>query len=227
MQTKKLIYTPSVYLWIIERFYVWFVNQVRFIKVFTKFTNAPKTYPLSILDIGCGDGFFLNDIPNSLFMKTGVDISIPKKLPGITYFTGSFEKIKFSQKFDIVVANHVIEHISDPQLFSKKMYSVVKPGGVVMLSTPNSNSLGFKLFKKKWYHYNFPYHKHLFNAKSLDELLTKSGFSKVEIKPEYPGFPMDVIRTLQSAGSRYLILAPVLLLAKIFIPETIVATAKK
>lgn len=227
MSTKKLVLTPSIYLWILERMYVWLVNQIRFIIIFSKFKNDPKSYPLTILDIGCGDGFFLNDLPNTLFIKTGIDIDIPKRLPGITYHKGSFERVKLGEKFDVVVANHVIEHIAEPHEFIRKMYSSTKIGGVVLLSTPNGDSLNHKWFKNKWYHYNWPHHKFIFTKKSLSQLVRSAGFKEVQVKGEFPGFPMDIVRTLQSAGPAYVLLLPVLLIIKLFIPETLVLTAKK
>ena len=53
-------------------------------------------------------------------------------------------------KFDIIIMSHVIEHLPDPVSIVVKLKSWLKPGGLLMVATPNVESTGEHLFKNKW-----------------------------------------------------------------------------
>jgi SAM-dependent methyltransferase len=61
----------------------------------------------------------------------------------------------------------VIEHVADPVIFLKGVERVLKPGGVAVLSTPNSNGWGASIFGKKWINWHTPYHIQHFSHNSL------------------------------------------------------------
>ena len=52
--------------------------------------------------------------------------------------------------FDAVTMSHVIEHVPDPVAFLDKCRRVLRPGGRLVLSTPNVRSLGHKRFRQSW-----------------------------------------------------------------------------
>ncbi len=110
-----------------------------------------KTKPTSILDVGCGDGFFLKHIEQILGGREcdlqGVDYSQYKldkarELPftfkqanieteGLPYDTGAF---------DLVYAAELIEHLVNPDYFLEECWRVLKPDGYLLISTPNSQA---------------------------------------------------------------------------------------
>jgi Methylase involved in ubiquinone/menaquinone biosynthesis len=105
-----------------------------------KETVAPLEDINNIIDIGCGEGFVINnlDFPNT----TGVDISrsalkiAKKKNPDCNLCSGSIYNISFKEKsFDLVIATEVLEHLERPELALKEIRRITK--NYCILSVPN------------------------------------------------------------------------------------------
>ena len=94
----------------------------------------------SVLDIGCGDGVFLNQFPKKT-KKYGVDL-FNQKPKNIIYAKKDISKgIPFkSEKFDLVFAGHIIEHLLDTSFFLKECNRILKKGGTLIVSTPNTSN---------------------------------------------------------------------------------------
>ncbi|MBU3935622.1 class I SAM-dependent methyltransferase [Patescibacteria group bacterium] len=189
-----------------------------------------KPSSISILDIGCGQGEFLSFLPNN-FKKYGVEINktASKKISayGIKIFTGDINTTNFgSTKFDCVTMWHVLEHLPRPQLTLKKINRLLKPGGVLLFSTPNSQSLGFKYGQKHYFHLDFPRHLFIPCQKSLAMLLKTSGFSKYKFSYPFYDFPLDLFWSLRHSLLKYLVY-PFYPLFKLLSPETLLTTVYK
>ena len=52
--------------------------------------------------------------------------------------------------FDYITLDQVLEHIQDPVLILKGIKKILRPGGTVVISTPNANGWGARFFKRKW-----------------------------------------------------------------------------
>lgn len=108
----------------------------------------------NILDIGCYDGTFLSLIKNrnnNLFGLEASDWGTEKsKERGIhvqQYFFDGKSKFPYKDSFfDAVVAGEIIEHIYDTDYFLFEIYRILKPGGRLLISTPNIASLGRRIF---------------------------------------------------------------------------------
>lgn len=208
----------------LERVYLVFSYWVRKSIILSNMSSQKK---YDILDIGCGEGEFLRSLPISSFNKIGIDMHKPGSTSDFKFLLGKLELVKFKEHFDIITANHVVEHLDDGQKFFKRASALLKPNGLMCISTPNKGSFGYWFAKNKWYHFDYPHHNHLYDAKSLESSLRSSGFSIVKIFGEFPGFPFDFLHTLKNIGPFYLFLAPIFVLFKFFIPETIMAICKK
>jgi len=94
----------------------------------------------SVLDIGCGDGVFLNQFPIDT-KKYGVDL-FSQKPKNINYSQHDISKgLPFnSEKFDLVIAGHIIEHLLDTSFFLKECNRILKKGGTLIISTPNTSN---------------------------------------------------------------------------------------
>lgn len=99
-----------------------------------------------VLDIGCGSGHGSNRLASKFKKVHGVDISpeaiaYAKKYwpePNIEFSIGDSMDIPFpDSSFDVVVAFEVFEHLSDWRKFLSEIKRVLKPEGVVYVSTPN------------------------------------------------------------------------------------------
>ena len=102
--------------------------------------------PFFFLDIGCGQGDLLRYMRNvgSAARLCGVDV-IANADVGIRYYRGDFVTFPFSETFNAVSGLMVIEHIGTPHEFMRKISSVLKPGGLVVMNTINAGGLLYSL----------------------------------------------------------------------------------
>lgn len=149
--------------------------------------NIPQMTPLffdasDILDVGCGAGDQMALWQETGLQAWGVDVSplaaIEGKKRGLRISTGELKDAGFaSGSFDIVYANHVIEHIRDPGATLGEIRRVLKRGGVLMVGVPNIDSALFGLLKAKWFHLDVPRHLLHFSPARLAAMLEEAGFS--------------------------------------------------
>ena len=108
-----------------------------------------------ILDVGCGYGSFVDIAIEQGYSIMGIDLSksavnIAKQfnLPvhNIDFFSSKIKK----SSFDVLSMFEVIEHLPEPVQFLKRAEQVVKPGGLIYITTPNFNSLDRRLLGKNW-----------------------------------------------------------------------------
>jgi SAM-dependent methyltransferase len=134
----------------------------------------PNTLNGKVLDVGCGSGLFLDSL-NPMIKKYGIEFnekSLQKcKKKGIYAFAG-FKDAQFKDDiFDVVSVNHALEHFPNPLDTIKEIYRILKPGGILVIGIPNSRSIGFKLFRTKWFPLEVPRHTFLFSDRNLTAYL--------------------------------------------------------
>jgi Methyltransferase domain len=76
----------------------------------------------------------------------------------------------------------VLEHVSSPVEFLLKVGYVLRPGGVVVISTPNARGYGARLFGRRWINWHVPYHLQHFSQRSLGIAAQRSGLSVVSMR---------------------------------------------
>lgn len=165
-----------------------FINNVkkwldanRFRSIF-KQIDAPE---LNVLDIGGGAGWQLNslrEIDSRVKFTQVVDID-PKaeKLArenGHEYFCGIIENFTSEKKFHLILVLNLIEHVADPTAVLKKVGDLLADDGVILLQTPNYESLDERLFRSKsWGGYHCPRHWVLFTKDSFLKTVERAGLS--------------------------------------------------
>lgn len=94
----------------------------------------------------------------------------------------NFEQLSSnSQQFDLITLFHVVEHFYHPFIELKRIFELLKPGGTLLIETPNSEDALLKLYKSEAFT-NFTYWSHhpmLHSKTSLVNLVEKSGFEQV------------------------------------------------
>jgi 2-polyprenyl-3-methyl-5-hydroxy-6-metoxy-1,4-benzoquinol methylase len=146
-----------------------------------------------LLDVGCGSGEWLMTMRQLGWQVEGIDfdsnaISVAKE-NGLEAGIGSLEQQKFpASRFDAVTLNHVIEHVPDPVLTLTECCRILRPGGRLVLCTPNGASLGHRLFKKNWRGLEPPRHLHIFSTATAVRLLELSGFNRIRVIPQVSCF---------------------------------------
>ena len=108
----------------------------------------------------------------------GLDLDLPKEYrENPHYQAGNAENFNFPLKFDVIYAGDLIEHLSNCGLFLDSCRRNLKPGGIIILTTPNTFnlfSLAEKLTKREPTVNND--HTAYFNAPTLTKLLEKNNF---------------------------------------------------
>jgi SAM-dependent methyltransferase len=140
-----------------------------------------------ILDIGCGFGETLAYHEARGCEAHGIDadenvLRVAERY-GLNARAGLFHSKDYDpESFDYVTADQVIEHVTSPREFLSGVAAVLRPGGIVVISTPNSGGLGAQLFGRRWINWHVPYHLQQFSRESLRILAGRSGFSVVSLR---------------------------------------------
>jgi 2-polyprenyl-3-methyl-5-hydroxy-6-metoxy-1,4-benzoquinol methylase len=141
-----------------------------------------------LLDVGCGSGDWLALMHGLGWQVAGVDfddnaVKVARGR-GLDVSCGALEQQNLtSDSFDAVALSHVIEHVPDPIQTLAECLRILKPGGTLVLFTPNASSLGHRIFKQHWRGLEPPRHLHLFSTQSIRALLGLAGFKNISIRP--------------------------------------------
>lgn len=144
--------------------------------------------PGILLDVGCGPGFLLSSVDDK-WDKYGVDVSKTALETCSRYaktIRGELTKIKFKQKFDVVVLNHVIEHLVNPLAYMRKVKQILKKEGYLIVGTPDFDSACARRFGVNYRMLHDPGHTSLFTSFSLVKMLEDLKFTVLQV--EYPFF---------------------------------------
>jgi len=141
----------------------------------------------SILEIGSGYGFFLEEMNRRGFKITGIEISQErikhcKKLTNVKILNVDLnEQLPELPNFDTIVMFHILEHLIEPLNYLKKLNNLLKSKGRIVVEVPNCEDLLLENNSAyaKWYWQRA--HIHYFSKTILKQMLVKSGFKKVNI----------------------------------------------
>jgi 2-polyprenyl-3-methyl-5-hydroxy-6-metoxy-1,4-benzoquinol methylase len=154
-----------------------------------KSARSSKSTNVRLLDIGCNKGFLLHSAIQKGWSVCGIELvpellipfrrkhkQTPHKL-----FTGSFDVAHKNFKrnyFDVITAIDVVEHFEDPKKSIKKIYDILRPGGLFVIQTPDSESAKAKKSGTKWGALKPLEHLFIFNKKNYGHIIKEVGFSE-------------------------------------------------
>jgi SAM-dependent methyltransferase len=153
-----------------------------------------------VLDIGCGEGTFLDEANGRGWNGVGTELNAGK-------FHGSdlevYEDLaqvatKYgAESFDAVTMWHTLEHFRNPREVLCEAFELLAPGGVLLVAVPDAGGWQARLFGKFWLHRDVPRHLFHFNFEALKTLLGECGF---DIKTSgHQEFEYDLLGWSQSA----------------------------
>lgn len=138
--------------------------------------------PGKLLEVGCGSGQFLDRMRRAGWKVEGVEIDshaaeYARKKYGVPVHVGSLESVQYPDNtFDAVTMNHVIEHVYDPVALLQECRRVLKPGGRMVIVTPNIRGYGHRRFRQYWRGLEPPRHLYLFLPEALRMVAERAGF---------------------------------------------------
>ncbi|MFZ2024663.1 MAG: class I SAM-dependent methyltransferase [Microgenomates group bacterium] len=146
-----------------------------------------------MLDVGCATGLLVDEANNYGMHAEGIDISKSAVLHGKKQHLPLFcetsvswmKKKKNTDQYDVITALSVIEHDADPVGMLQSLYTMTKPNGMVVLSTPNFDTVYRKLMGSRWVGYQHPEHLWIFTPKTITKLLTRAGFTDVVVRRDF------------------------------------------
>jgi SAM-dependent methyltransferase len=84
-----------------------------------------------------------------------------------------------SDSFDVITLMDVIEHLANPLELASEIFRILRPGGVLFLTTPNFGSLFVKLYGAHAYGIGPDDHASYFQPGTIRRLLSHSGFTRI------------------------------------------------
>lgn len=160
-------------------------NRIQAMRIKQTIQKYQANSSIRVLDVGCGDGFMLDRIREAFpdALTYGVEPSSHgASIAGRKHqvFNGRFEDYQITEPFDIIISSHVIEHISNPVLFLKKIGDGLTPGGISIIDTPNIDCFQYRLFGKHWGGFHSPRHWTLFTPHTLGNVAERADFEIIE-----------------------------------------------
>jgi len=151
----------------------------------------------TLLDLGCGTGWTTAIWRDHGFKVTGLEPSesrgkIARERHRLEVSNKHIEDFNVSQKYDVVIMRHLLEHIEDPMSVLQRIKSFLNPNGLLIIILPNINSIGRYLFRENWA-WILPWHLHFYTPRTLSMLIENNGFQKLKLyqMPSPLWYPMS------------------------------------
>lgn len=169
------------------------------------FNQVFKYQPKSVLDVGCGRGFYSNSLAQLPYIReiAAIDLrkehikkAISKALnTKVKYFTENIFNWSSTKKYDLIIVSEVLEHVGDEEAFLKKIYTLLKKNGKLIITVPCADYPFFwdpinyflKFFnthvnKDKWFLAGiWADHERLYNKLELSTTVSRANFKQVSL----------------------------------------------
>lgn len=153
-----------------------------------------------LLEIGCGSGDFLVEARARGFSVSGLELSghaaavANSRLGSNAVMQGNIENAAFPESaFDIIVFSDVLEHVRNPKSFLSSVHRCLRPGGLVFIVTPSTDSWSRALMRSHWMEYKIE-HLFYFNRQSLKRILNLASFVDIEFHKNVKVLSFEYVR---------------------------------
>lgn len=184
----------------ISRKDIYYNNKIKYDTKFTEFEYLKKRNIFSrraekyigilkkfkqdgnILDIGCSYGFIISRFRRDNFSVEGIDksaraVNYATKQLGLVVKKGDFLRTKtYRNSKDVILLIDVLEHFKNPNKVLIKIRKTLTYKGIIIIQTPNYNSIMSKLTGLKWFWLLIPHHLNIFSRTSIINLMKLTNF---------------------------------------------------
>lgn len=132
-----------------------------------------------VLEIGCSTAYYLQGLKLKGYEVAGTELStdavnLAREWYDIQVFNAEFPPESLASQFDVVIIHHVIEHVLEPLQFLERADQYLAKDGIMILETPNIQSLGISVFKRHYPVLCPPGHLNFFSLKTLGNIIPKN-----------------------------------------------------
>jgi SAM-dependent methyltransferase len=143
-----------------------------------------------LIDIGCNEGRGLEFYRAGGFNAEGLELNTvaaaTARRRGFTVHEVPVENFRPAEAFDVAVMSNVLEHFVDFRPALADAHRLLKPGGEIWISLPNSASWLRRWFGRSWINWHVPFHIVHFSATTLGTALRAAGFEIRETRQITP-----------------------------------------
>lgn len=148
-------------------------------------TRRRFRHPGTLLDVGCGNGAFLGRAVEMGWNVAGCEPDLKAvaacRALGLDVVLGdAFDPAFDGRKFDVVTLSHVIEHVAAPLVLLRRIFDLLRSGGMFWMALPNPQSVGLRLFGSSWHGLHPPYHLCIPSQGVVDDWLRAAGFADIK-----------------------------------------------
>ena len=169
-----------------------FGGAIQWLREISAYVRARRIHrffskPGRILDIGCGEGLFLQCMKKLGWHVTGCEISEiaadrAEKRLGQRIHRADFESMeKENIPWDVIMLWQVLEHVPNPNHLLQEVSKHLKDDGLIVIAVPNATSWQARLFGPNWFHLDPPRHLYHMGLPHLHQLAAKVGFRVTQI----------------------------------------------
>jgi 2-polyprenyl-3-methyl-5-hydroxy-6-metoxy-1,4-benzoquinol methylase len=173
---------------------------------FKKILKQLPAQPINVLDVGGGTGWMLDVLKKTdkrIAHTQVVDIDVKARgiaeEKGHAYFEGTIETFTTDKLFHLILMLNLVEHVANPLAVLQKTESLLAPGGIIVIKTPNTLSWDARLYKKSyWGGLHCPRHWVIFSETSFRILLqsTQLKIKKLQYTQGAPFWAFSIIAAL-------------------------------
>jgi len=160
-----------------------------------------------VLDVGCATGFFLEVAHEQGWKAQGVEVSTyaaeyARSQLSLDVLTGTLADVKLpASTFDLITLWDVIEHVPDPFETLTLVYDLLRPDGLVIISTGDASGVTARFYGRRWALLAPPGHLFYFSRKTLFSMLRRTGFESLSWQSDGAFLVNDVPEGQQSGRS--------------------------
>ena len=145
---------------------------------------------IHLLDVGCSSGAFLHAAVKLGFRAEGVEPALQAaataQAAGLKVHQGLLQEAGYADgQFDAITLFEVIEHLQQPQDLLKECRRILRPGGILLIGTGNTDSWSMAALGARWEYLHIAKHGghvSFFNPGSIASLAQRSGFSVAAVR---------------------------------------------
>ena len=147
-----------------------------------------------LIEIGAANGSFLRAARDAGFDVQGIEpgdaAAEVARASGLPVRTGTLDDPTIERgAWDVVVLLQTVEHLPAPGAALDRLHALLRPGGLLVMTTPNQHSWLARVMGRRWFEYKPPEHLFLFTPRTIAALLARAGFEAIEVSRDVHRYP--------------------------------------